>query len=77
MRAAHHPEGRAALDKFIEHVVGSLERPMSDADLEAKFLDLAEGVLPDRQARALIDLCWKVEGLPNVATVATAAVPVP
>ena len=27
---------------------------MSDADLEAKFLDLAEGVLPDAQARALM-----------------------
>ena len=67
-------DGRV-LNLFVEHVVGSLERPMSDADLEAKFLDLAKGVLPDAQARALMDLCWKVEGLPNAAALATAAVP--
>jgi len=61
------------LTKFIEHVVGSVERPMSDADLEAKFLALADGVLPERQARQAIDLCWKVETLPSAAQLATAA----
>ena len=63
------------LNHFVEHVVGSLERPMSDADLEAKFLDLAKGVLPDQQARTLIDLCWKVEAQANAAALAVAAVP--
>ena len=63
------------LDKFIEHVVGSVERPMSDADLEAKFLGLAEGVLPESQARRLIAQCWKVEALASAAEVATAARP--
>ena len=67
-------DGRV-LNLFVEHVVGSLERPMSDADLEAKFLDLAKGVLPDAQARSLMAQCWKVEGLPSVAALATAAVP--
>ena len=65
-------DGRV-VDQFVEHVVGSLERPMSDADLEAKFLDLAKGVLPDQQARTLMDLCWKVEALSNVAALAAAA----
>jgi 2-methylcitrate dehydratase PrpD len=63
------------LTHTVEHVVGSLERPMSDADLEAKFLDLCQGVLPDAQARALKDLCWKVESLTTVAALAKAAVP--
>ena len=67
-------DGRV-LNHFVEHVVGSLERPMSDADLEAKFLDLSKGVLPDAQARRLMALCWKVEGLPNAAALAAAAVP--
>ena len=41
---AHHARRTAACSsQFVEHVVGSLERPMSDADLEAKFLDLVEG----------------------------------
>lgn len=61
------------LEKFVEHVVGSLERPMSDADLEAKFNSLADGVLPAAQARRLMDLCWKIETLPSAAALATAA----
>jgi 2-methylcitrate dehydratase PrpD len=60
------------LEKFVEHVVGSLERPMSDRDLEAKFAGLAEGVLPPAQAGRLRDLCWKVETLSNVAELAAA-----
>jgi len=60
-------------EKFIEHVVGSVERPMSDQDLEAKFAGLADGVLPSAQAKKLIDLCWKVETLQNAADLARAA----
>ena len=61
------------LHKYIEHAIGSLEVPMSDQQLEAKFSDLAKGVLPDAQARQLMDLCWKVEQQSNVATLVQAA----
>jgi 2-methylcitrate dehydratase PrpD len=61
------------LDRFIEHVVGSVERPMSDADLEGKFMGLTEGVLPQSQARALIARCWEVDGLRSAADLAEAA----
>jgi 2-methylcitrate dehydratase PrpD len=61
------------LEKFVEHVVGSLERPMTDTDLEAKFLGLADGVIPERQARTLIARCWDVETLESAADVAVAA----
>jgi 2-methylcitrate dehydratase PrpD len=54
-------------ETFVEHAVGSVEHPMSDSDLEAKFSRLAEGVLPQDRVRRLIDLCWKVEALPGVA----------
>ena len=60
-------------EKFVEHVVGSLERPMSDQDLEAKFLGQAEGVLPRDQARKLMEMCWKIETLPSVGELAAAA----
>ena len=63
------------LDKFIEHVVGSVERPMSDTDLEDKFLGLTEGVLPQSQSRTLIARCWEVEALHSAADLATAARP--
>ncbi len=67
-------DGRV-VSHFVEHVVGSLQRPMSDADLEAKALDLMKDVLPDAQARALLDMCWKVESLPGASALAAAAVP--
>ena len=65
-------DGRT-LEKFVEHVVGSLERPMTDADLEAKFAGLADGVLPAAQARRLMDLCWTIDTLSNAAQLAAAA----
>jgi 2-methylcitrate dehydratase PrpD len=61
-------------DKFVEHAVGSLDHPMSDKDLEAKFAGLAKGVLPADRQRRLIDLCWDVASLQNAGDVARAAV---
>ena len=62
-------DGRT-LTKHIEHAVGSLERPMSDMALEAKFEDLARDVLPAERIRRLMDLCWKVEGLADAGEIA-------
>jgi 2-methylcitrate dehydratase PrpD len=45
---------------FVEHAIGSLERPMSDADLEAKFHSLADPVIGAAKAAALIESCWKL-----------------
>jgi 2-methylcitrate dehydratase PrpD len=65
-------DGRT-LHKFIEHAIGSLEVPMTDQQLEAKFLDLAKGILSDDQARKLIATCWDVEQLESAADIAKAA----
>ena len=61
------------LQKFVEHAVGSLDHPMSDNDLEAKFSGLTMAVLSNQQQRRLMDLCWKVEGLAKVSVIAEAA----
>lgn len=61
------------LEKFIEHAVGSLQRPMSSGDLEAKFLANAEGVLPESRARTVIERCWQIESLPTASLIAQAA----
>jgi 2-methylcitrate dehydratase PrpD len=60
------------LEKYVEHAVGSVDNPMSDQDLEAKFAGQADGVLPVAQARRAMDLCRDVEMLPNAAAVAEA-----
>lgn len=61
------------LEKFIEHAVGSAKNPMPDAQLEAKFQGLAEGILPPARVRKLMDLCWTVEKLPRVSAIAAGA----
>lgn len=61
------------LEKFVEHAVGSVEHPMTDADLEGKFTRLADRVLPADRIRRLMDLCWKVDTLKDAAELAQAA----
>jgi 2-methylcitrate dehydratase PrpD len=57
----------------IDHVIGSAERPMSDADMEQKFRGLTEPVLPVSQVDRLIDTCRNVTRLDDVALVAQLA----
>jgi 2-methylcitrate dehydratase PrpD len=54
---------------FIEHAIGSLQCPMSDADLEAKFHGQADEVLGAPRVQALIDACWGVGAAPNLRAV--------
>jgi len=67
-------DGRT-LEKHVEHAIGSLARPMSDADLEAKFRGLAEGILAPAETATLIELAWSIEKLKNAGDIARAAVP--
>jgi hypothetical protein len=46
---------------FVEHAVGSVEKPMSDRQLEEKFHGLADGILPAGQTREIIDLCRRAD----------------
>jgi 2-methylcitrate dehydratase PrpD len=61
------------LRKHVAHALGSLERPMSDADLEGKFSGLAEGILDPGRTRRLTELCWKIEDLSDAGEIARAA----
>ena len=54
----------------VDHVIGSAERPMSDADMEQKFRGLTEPVLPRSQIDRLIDSCRNVTGLDDAAVLA-------
>jgi 2-methylcitrate dehydratase PrpD len=61
------------LEKFIEHCAGSTRNPMTNAQLEAKFHGLTEGILTADRSRQLMEMCWKIESLPEAAQVARAA----
>ena len=60
------------LHEFIEHAVGSQDRPMSDAQLEDKFTGLAEGILPADRTRRLMDLCWQIWDLRDAGEIGRA-----
>ena len=63
------------LEKFVQHAVGSLARPMSDADLEQKFRALCEPVLPSVQIDKLIAQCWQSDAMANAGSLARMTVP--
>jgi 2-methylcitrate dehydratase PrpD len=67
-------DGRV-LDKHVAHAIGSLERPMTDAQLEEKFRGLAEDVLGPERTRRAIQLCWDADRLKDAGELARAAVP--
>lgn len=48
------------VDVHVEHAIGSLQRPMTDQNLDAKFHSLADAVLGAGQVSELIAACWKV-----------------
>ena len=52
-------DGRS-LHLFVEHAIGSMERPLSDADLHAKFHGLVDPVLGAARAGQLIEQCARV-----------------
>ena len=54
---------------FVEHAIGSLERPMSDAHLEAKFHSMADEVIGKAKAAALIAACWKLGEAKDVSAI--------
>jgi 2-methylcitrate dehydratase PrpD len=50
----------------VEHAIGSLERPLSDGQLEGKFKALVVPVLGQAKARDITAACWRLSSLPNV-----------
>ena len=61
------------LEMHVEHAIGSLARPMTDAGLDAKFRDLADPILGAEQAQRVLALCWDIGQLESAALVAQAA----
>jgi 2-methylcitrate dehydratase PrpD len=67
-------DGRT-LEKFVEHAIGSVDKPMSDADLEAKFRAFVGGILSPLEGDNLLRLCWDIAKLKDAGEVARASVP--
>ncbi len=64
-----------ALWPDLDASLGNLKRPLTDAQLEAKFRDQAT-VLEPQQRNAAIAACWEIEALQDVgATLIPLCVP--
>lgn len=58
------------LESHVRHCLGSRARPMTDAELEKKFLDQVVGHIPEARAKALIDQCWNITDSADVSRLA-------
>lgn len=67
-------DGRT-LARMVTHAIGTPGRPLSDAELEAKFKSLAGDVLPASRVQQAIDLVWSLDQLADVSTLAEALSP--
>ena len=65
-------DGRS-LHLKIEHAIGSLQRPLSDAELERKFHGLVDPVLGADRAARLVDLCRTLSDATDVESFRSAA----
>ena len=59
----------------VPHATGSLERPMTDADLEAKFRALVAASYSTCDANDVIELVWSLDNLNDSAALVRATVP--
>ena len=60
---------------FVEHAIGSLHRPMSDAALDAKFHSQSDEVLGAARSSELIAACWNLGELADVRELTALARP--
>jgi 2-methylcitrate dehydratase PrpD len=61
------------LTRDVRHNKGTPGKPMTDVEIEGKFLDLATPRLGPQTARRLVDTCWQVERCESVAGIARLA----
>jgi 2-methylcitrate dehydratase PrpD len=51
---------------FIEHALGSLDHPLSDKDIEEKFMNLTEPYLSHDNQKKIIELIWNLDDLSSI-----------
>jgi 2-methylcitrate dehydratase PrpD len=65
---AHLMDGRS-VKVHVEHAIGSLQKPMTDADLERKFHDLSDPILGADKSKDILAECWRLGDAPNLQSV--------
>jgi 2-methylcitrate dehydratase PrpD len=60
---------------FVARAIGSLQNPMTNANLESKFHGLSDAVLGAEQTGKLIEACWAIGNAANVQGIIALATP--
>jgi 2-methylcitrate dehydratase PrpD len=63
------------LTRFVEKSLGNIHRPLTDRQLDDKFLDQAVLALPLEQAEKLLRQSWKIDELADVKYLIKSALP--
>jgi len=67
--------GGRVIEHRVDHALGSVERPLSDTQLDAKLHDLADPVLGAARTSALADAIRSLDSLPDAGDVVRLATP--
>ena len=67
-------DGRT-LRQSVEQSLGNIHRPLTDAQLDAKFRAQAVLALPEPRVDAALSLCWRIAALADVAELIDTSVP--
>ncbi len=65
----------STLTRHIERAIGSHEKPLTDEQLDMKFVNQAKLVIGEPRTRDLLALAWRIDDLGEAAAVARASVP--
>ena len=63
------------LTRFVERSLGNIHRPLTDRQLDEKFLDQAVLALPLEQAEKALRQCWQIDRLSDVNHLIDLAIP--
>lgn len=61
------------LTSTVLHNKGTPDKPMTDAEIEAKFTELAGPLIGPDAANRLVDMCWRLDEYADVADIARLA----
>jgi 2-methylcitrate dehydratase PrpD len=63
------------IEKRVEHAIGSVSRPLSDAQIETKFRVQSSLVIGEKRSDELMALAWRLPELARASDVVAASVP--
>jgi len=56
----------ASFDMNIEHAKGTIQNPMSDKDIESKFIQNARACISNDKTKRILDLVWNLDKLTDI-----------